>query len=194
MTNFVFSFRNRGQDRCPTVKWSGIQNALEESQSDVLIVLDCCASGMSNTDEGKHILIHLIHCSIALTISAGNGVTELLAACAFNSIANGVGPFSFTHALISQLRKLVYVPVFSIGYLYNLLFTEIQSWRLENSQHKKAPIHLVLTQDHRLPRSITLSAKRPTLQPGFQPLGSLSNETRPSADDSISGGKGPASM
>lgn len=131
---------------------------------------------------------------IALTISTGNGVTELLAACAFNSIANGVGPFSFTYALISQLRKLVHVPVFSIGYLYNLLFTEIQSWRLENSQHKKAPIHLVLTQDHRLPRSITLSAKRPTLQPGFQPLGSLSNETRPSADGSTSDGKRPASM
>lgn len=194
MANFVFSCRNRGQDRCPTVKWSGIQNALEESQSDVLIILDCCASGMSNTDEGKHILKHLIQWSIALIISTGNGVTELLAACAFNSIANGVGPFSFTHALISQLRKLVHVPVFSIGYLYNLLFTEIQSWRLENSQHKKATIHLVLTQDHRLPRSITLSAKRPTLQPGFQPLGFLSNETRPSADGSISDGKRPASM
>lgn len=37
------------------MKWSGIQNALEESESDVLILLDCCASGLSNTDEGKRI-------------------------------------------------------------------------------------------------------------------------------------------
>lgn len=91
-------------------------------------------------------------------------MTELLAACAFNSIANGVGPFSFTHALISQLRKLAHVPSFTVGYLYNLLFTEIQGWRLEDSKHKKAPVHLVLTQDRRLPRSITLSAKDLTIQ------------------------------
>ena len=97
--------------------------------------------------------------------STGNGVTELLTACAFNSIANGVGPFSFTHVLISQLQKLVHMPAFSDG--YNLLFAEIQNWRLENSQHKKAPIHLVLTQDHRLPRSITLSAKRSIPQSVF---------------------------
>ena len=53
MTNFVYSRRNRAQDRCPTIKWSGIQDALEESLSDALIHLDCCASGSSNTDEGK---------------------------------------------------------------------------------------------------------------------------------------------
>jgi hypothetical protein len=48
----VFSRRNSRQDRCPTVKWSGIQTVCEESQSDVLILLDCCASGLSNRDEG----------------------------------------------------------------------------------------------------------------------------------------------
>ena len=88
-------------------------------------------------------------------------MTELLAACAFNSSANGVGPYSFTHALISQLRKLVLMPSFTVGYLYNLLFTEIQSLRIDDAQRKKAPIHLVLTQDHRLPRSIRISAKLP---------------------------------
>lgn len=38
------------------VKWSGIQNVLEESESDVLILLDCCASGLSNTDEGQPLI------------------------------------------------------------------------------------------------------------------------------------------
>jgi hypothetical protein len=95
-----------------------------------------------------------------LTKDEGDGVTELLAACSFNSIANGVGPFSLTHALLSQLRKRVSMPSFTVGYLYNLLFTEIQSWRLEDARHKRAPIHLVLTQDYRLPRTIILSAKQ----------------------------------
>jgi hypothetical protein len=51
------------------------------------------------------------------------------------------------------------MPSFTVGYLYNLLFTEIQSLRIDDAQRKKAPIHLVLTQDHRLPRSIRISAK-----------------------------------
>jgi len=80
-----------------------------------------------------------------------------MAACAYNSIANGVGPFSFTHALNMKLRQLAHIPSFTIGYLYNAIFTEVQSWRFEDSRHKKAPIHLVLSQNHDHPRSIRLS-------------------------------------
>ena len=138
--NLAFSSRrNIDQARCPTVKWSGIQNTLEESESDVLILLDCCASGVCTTDEG-------------------NGVTELIAACAYNSTANGVGLFSFTHALNEKLRFLSGWPSFTIGYLYNSLFTEIQSWRISDSRHKKAPVHLVLSQNHEHPRSIRISS------------------------------------
>jgi hypothetical protein len=132
---------------------------------------------MSNTDEGTHLCRDTSTWLLTtLSISTGNGVTELLAACDFNSVANGVGPFSFTHALISQLRKLAHVPSFTVGYLYNLPFTEIQGWRLEDSWNKKAPVHLVIIQDHRLPRSITLSARRPPLQPGSQKLRPLFQE------------------
>ncbi|KAF8854102.1 hypothetical protein BDZ45DRAFT_597553 [Acephala macrosclerotiorum] len=149
-------------DRKPTVKWSGIQNALEESQSDVLVLLDCCASGLSNTDEG-------------------NGVTELLAACAFNNSANGVGPFSFTHALVSQLRNLVNMPCFTIGYLYNIIFTYIQGLPVKAAEFRKPPIHLVLTQDHRLPRSITLSARRFQIQDRLYSSGLHSSGASPTA-------------
>jgi len=138
LLTFAISRRNSQKERCPTVKWSGIQNSLEESQSDVLILLDCCSSSVCTTDEG-------------------NGVTELIAACAYNATANGVGPFSFTHALNAKLRQLSQLPSFSIGQLYNAIFTEVQGWRLEDSHHKKAPVHLVLSQNQGFPRSICLS-------------------------------------
>ncbi|TVY45494.1 hypothetical protein LSUB1_G000873 [Lachnellula subtilissima] len=190
------SHRNECRERPPTVKWSGIQNALEESPSDVLILLDCCASGLSNTDEGGKSLNKLLKLSTDW-LSSGNGVTELLAACAFNSIANGVGLYSFTHALISQLQKLARMPAFTVGYLYNLIFAEIQSLQIDDAQRKKAPIHLVLSQDHRLPRSIRISAKpphpninRPSIPsfPGRNPLGSTTWNYDPASlpQDSLS--------
>jgi hypothetical protein len=52
------------------------------------------------------------------------------------------------------------MPSFTIGYLYNVIFTEIQTLPVKAAEFRKPPIHLVLNQDHRLPRSITLSAKR----------------------------------
>lgn len=104
-------------------------------------------------------------------------MTELLAACAFNSIANGVGPYSFTHALSSQLRKLARMPSFAVGHLYNLIFTEIQNLRIEDAQRKKAPIHLVLTQDRRLPRSIRISAKPPSPHLNSSSVPSISGRT-----------------
>lgn len=91
------------------------------------------------------------------TTDEGNGVTELIAACAYNAIANGVGPFSFTHALNSKLRQMASLPYFTVGLLYNAIFTEVQSWRVEDSRYKKAPVHLVLSQSLALPRSIRIS-------------------------------------
>jgi hypothetical protein len=96
-------------------------------------------------------------------------VTELIAACAFNNTANGVGPFSFTHTLISQLRKSFRMPSFNVAYLYNLIFTAVQGWQVEDPKYKKVPVHLVLTQDYRLPRSITIPSKRSQSSPQLQP-------------------------
>jgi hypothetical protein len=141
-SDYLTSQRNSANERCPTVKWSGIQSSLEEAQSDVLLLLDCCAAGTANTNEG-------------------NGVTELLAACAFNGIANGVGPYSFTHALINQLRLLSSTSCFSTAILFNRLYTEIEGWRLIGKDFQRPPVHLVLSQDAQLPRSIQLSVQRP---------------------------------
>jgi hypothetical protein len=112
---------------------------LEEAQSDVLILLDCCAGGAVNTLEG-------------------NGVTELIAACGYNAIANGVGQYSFTNALILELLELSNKPSFSVSYLYNNIFTRIQGRMPEDGRERHPPpIHLVLTQESQLPRSIQLS-------------------------------------
>jgi len=70
--------------KSPIVVWSGVQRSLEMAQSDVLILLDCCSSGVANASEG-------------------NGVTELLCACPYDTRANGVGHYS--NSVIPRTRN-----------------------------------------------------------------------------------------
>lgn len=128
--------------KCPTVMWSGIQRSLEMARSDVLILLDCCSSGVCNASEG-------------------NGATELICACAFNSEANGVGHYSFTHALTTELRFLSRKPCFSVGELYTSVYTRMQSHLPQGIMNERYPalIHLVLTQDEPFIRGIQLSVQ-----------------------------------
>ncbi|KAL8838203.1 MAG: hypothetical protein Q9170_002246 [Blastenia crenularia] len=71
----------------PTVHWYGLQTMLEQCESDVLILLDCCAAASS-------------------AAASGNGVTELIAACGFETWALGVGEHSFSRSLIEELNSL----------------------------------------------------------------------------------------
>jgi hypothetical protein len=135
------SWRNQSNlnAKCPTVKWGGIQSILEEAKSDVLLLLDCCHAGTANTNVGE-------------------GVTELISACAWNSEANGVGPYSFTNALVIELQDLVKKPSFSTGELYSNIFSRIQARMPENgAERHPAPVHLILTNDSNYRRSIQLS-------------------------------------
>jgi hypothetical protein len=129
------------------VKWGAIQSFIEESPNDALILLNCCASGTANTSEGS-------------------GVTEIITACAWNQIANGVGEYSLTNALVVELQLLSPRRSFSVGELYRNVFLRTQSrqstMRTEDGRHWErhpAPIHLVLTQDTLRPRSIQLSVQ-----------------------------------
>jgi hypothetical protein len=135
------SWRRERSAKRPTVQWSGIQNVLEQAESDVLILLDCCHAGTA-------------------TASEGNGVTELISACAYNSQANGVGSYSFTKELIIELQQLSQKPSFTVAELYRNIFCRIQSRRPEDEDQRErhpAPIHLSLTQDHpRFPRTIQI--------------------------------------
>ncbi|KAF7928944.1 uncharacterized protein EAE97_009786 [Botrytis byssoidea] len=141
---------SRSDTRDPSfsmVKWGGIQNSLEEAQSDVLLLLDCCSSGTANTGEGC-------------------GTAELIAACGFNDVANGVGRHSFTYALITELRLLSAYPKFTAAVLYNRILCRLTNWMPEGRELQKAPLHVVLTQNQALPSSIQLSVNpRPKLEP-----------------------------
>jgi hypothetical protein len=135
------SWRNNHRLKCPTVKWSGIQNVVEEAPSDVLLLLDCCNAGTANTNEGE-------------------GLTELISACAYNSKANGVGPYSFTHALVIELKELAKRPYFSVGELYGNIFCRIQARMPEDgTERHPAPVHLVLTNDTHYQQSIRISSR-----------------------------------
>ncbi|KAH7355341.1 hypothetical protein BKA65DRAFT_373259, partial [Rhexocercosporidium sp. MPI-PUGE-AT-0058] len=130
---------DKGDRMFKSVKWSGIQNTLEEAKSDVLILLDCCASGTANTDEGR-------------------GTTELIAACGFNGSANPVGANSFTRALITELHLLRNSQPFTISFLFNSILRRIQMWLPEGRELQKAPLHVLLTQDKTLPQNIQINS------------------------------------
>jgi hypothetical protein len=114
---------------------------LEEAPSDVLLLLDCCNAGTANTNEGE-------------------GLTELISACAYNSKANGVGPYSFTHALVIEFKELATRPYFSVGELYGNIFCRIQARMPEDgTERHPAPVHLVLTNDTHYQQSIRISSQ-----------------------------------
>ncbi len=115
-----------------TAQWSSIQTMLEEADSDVLILLDCCAAASSAGGSGK-------------------GVTELIAACGFESDAPGVGEHSFTRSLIEELRYYGQQPGFiSSAFLHNkVLARAMRSWnpRYESDgaqERRRTPIHIHL--------------------------------------------------
>jgi hypothetical protein len=105
-----------------------------------LILLDCCSSGIGDAGEG-------------------NGVTELMSACAFDVTANGVGHYSFTKALTIELRLLSKKRSFSVVELYTHIYCRAQHHIAQGVDNERypAPIHLLLTQDDHFPRSIQLS-------------------------------------
>lgn len=120
------------------------------AQSDVLILLDCCWSGVANDTEG-------------------NGITELICACPFDGEANGVGHYSFTQALTTELRLLSKKPRFSVGQLYTSIYTRMQSFLRQGIDNERypPPVHFVLTQDEQFVRGIQLSVYDPKASEGI---------------------------
>lgn len=106
-----------------------------------MILLDCCNAGRGNIGDGK-------------------GVTQLIAACNYKAIANGVGTFSFTNHLIIELRILSATRrLFTVGELYERIYNRMQS-HLEQGitgERYPAPVRLFLTRDRQSNRTIELS-------------------------------------
>ncbi|KAI4148598.1 MAG: hypothetical protein LQ341_001529 [Variospora aurantia] len=106
---------------------------LEQCESDTLILLDCCAAASSAT-------------------ASGNGVTELIAACGFETWAPGVGEHSFSRSLIEELKCLGRGPPFSVALLHNKVLSRIKYWKPRytlpfTSERRKTPIYIQLANE-----------------------------------------------
>jgi hypothetical protein len=137
MANKSCSPTHHGQGNQQLVKWSGIQSILEEAESDVLILLGCCAS-------------------LAMSSEGGRGVTDVVAACAFET-PNTSKPF--TSALSQALTELYSESQpFTVAMLYSrLLLYQQKQWYMDRTSLQMTPVHISLTKDHGSSRSIFIS-------------------------------------
>ncbi|KAL8920844.1 MAG: hypothetical protein Q9208_006016 [Pyrenodesmia sp. 3 TL-2023] len=140
-----------------TVQWSSIQITLGQADSDVLILLDCCAAASSAGSPSK-------------------GHTEVIGACGFETGTPGVGDHSFTRSLIEELRYYGgdSRPI-STAFLYSKILTRAKdSWnprfeRNAKNELRRTPVHTHLA-DRSKQRCIELTPVRSLPQSGF-PLG-----------------------
>ena len=132
----------------PTVPWYMLQALLEHCESDVLILLDCCAAASSAT-------------------ASGNGVTEVIAACGFETWAPAVGEHSLSRTLIDELDYWSCErPSLSAAMLHSKVLSRIKCWKpryemsgqrgkREPPERRKTPIYIRLS-DEGKKRSIEL--------------------------------------
>ncbi|KAF8853387.1 hypothetical protein BDZ45DRAFT_694290 [Acephala macrosclerotiorum] len=95
----------------PTLPSGGIQQLFEEAESDVLLLYDTCHSSHPAVNVG------------------GQGVTEVIAACGFETQAPAVGPHSFTNALIRELEEAFTGPPISVAELHGRVIGSLKSWK-----------------------------------------------------------------
>lgn len=135
----IMSHLGRGSSE---VQWDALQVNLEQAESDVLLLLDCCAAGS------------------AISTCRGSATKELLVACGFETRTPGVGNRSFTHNLVEELKVLKDRGPFTVAVLHAAITRRIieqSSQRTTNRREPetKSPHHYILTND-RYRRSIEL--------------------------------------
>jgi hypothetical protein len=79
--------RNRRSDSA-SLPSGGIQSKFEEANADVLLLYDCCNSAAT---------------TVSSTFRGHKGVTEVIAACGYKTVAPEVGEHSFSNALTEVL-------------------------------------------------------------------------------------------
>lgn len=152
-------FYSNQSGKAPEVSCSGLQSTLQEAYADVLLLYDCCFSASTTTTTSIQ-----GHCS----------VTEVIAACGYETIAPQVGRHSFTNALIHTLVALARGPGFSVGELHSRILTRLKCWTPElatdvggglirnadgrpafEREFRRTPVHTILCETARR-RSIVL--------------------------------------
>lgn len=143
---------------------------LEEADCDVLILLDCCAAASSAG-------------------GSSNTITELIAACGFESYAPGVGEHSFTRSLIEELKYYGQRPdLISTAFLHNKVLARTKkSWNPRYAvdgthERRRTPIHVHLA-DKSMQRCINLSPLPPVLTHQVPPLPELPGTTPSSSTE-----------
>ena len=170
----------------PTLDWYALQSGLEHAESDVLILLDSCASAGSSGGSKQ------------FEIQEG-GTTELLAACGFETSAPGPGPHSFTNALIKELRDMSALDFpFAVTMLHQRIVARLVDYSPQYSsvvpfvsvlgsgqpppERRATPVHISLGRDFRQ-KSIPLRSFHSThTSGGHSTASSCSNEQSNAGD------------
>jgi hypothetical protein len=139
-----------------------IQAFLEESSSDVLLLLDTCETVLSGT------------------VSGGSTVMELLASSGFN-VKGKNRSRGFTRSLIEELIGRVTGPPFSTAELHVALLRWMQTRPPDDVERNPPPLYMVLTKPSRLRQSIFLS-------PIPKALSSIDTDERPGPAESSASG------
>ena len=133
--------------------------------------------GSSSNVPYSLLLLENLQCNVGIaSTDEGQGTTELISACAYNAKANGVGHYSFTNALVLELKALALMPSFPISVLYSRIYHRVQHRMQDDeagTERHPAPVHLTLCFNKKFPRAIQLSPrkysnrfdKHPTRQP-----------------------------
>ena len=118
----------------PEVQWYGLQTNIEQADCDVLILLDCCASASSSNT------------------GTGSGVTELIAACGFETVAPGVGEHSFTRSLRDELKWWTHGPSLTAAMLHSKVLSRVKYWKprfgaAPYDERRRTPIYIMLANE-----------------------------------------------
>lgn len=136
----------------PTLPASGVQSLFEGTWCDALLLYDSCHSATE-----------------AITNTASSsGVTELVAACGFESKAAEVDEHSFSNALAQALVVSSQGPPFSVAELHSRTLLQLKNWTpapmrddqgrflhdedgrpLLDPQRRRTPVHVNLTHEGR---------------------------------------------
>ncbi|KAH7395585.1 hypothetical protein BKA64DRAFT_745783 [Cadophora sp. MPI-SDFR-AT-0126] len=97
----------------PSLPSGGIQSMFEEADAHVLLLYDCCnsAATAASSSNQRH-----------------KGVTEVIAACGYETIAPEVGEHSFSNALAEVLAAASKGKPFSVAELHTKILTRLKCW------------------------------------------------------------------
>jgi hypothetical protein len=114
-------YSNRRSDSA-SLPSGGIQSKFEEADADVLLLYDCCNSAASTTSS---------------TFRGHKGVTEVIAACGYETIAPEVGEHSFSHTLIEVLAAASKEFPISVAEVHARVLTRLKCWTPSFLKNKK---------------------------------------------------------